>query len=184
MEKWKIVIIAMMLIFLLSLTACYSSLRQDKMAQMYVELGMGYLKSGQRPRAQYEFMQAMRYAPNSVSVNTAMAYYNEQVGDNTRANAYYLKALKLAPGAGGPLNNYAVYLCRRGLFHLAKNYFARAMLDEQYNNRAGLYENAGLCALRYHDLKTAKNYFKQAVAYDPSRKKIITHWKKHKQQIN
>ena len=154
---------------LLSLMACQSS-GQEHAAEVHVELGLAFLNQGQRPRAKHEFLRALALSPKLVSANGAMAYYSEQVGDDGQARAYYLNAIALAPGAGGPLNNYGAFLCRQGNYRQADSLFARAVLDAHYENTAVAFENAGLCALKRHDSRQAETYFTRALAYDPSKK--------------
>lgn len=142
----------------------------SKAALYNVQLGLGYLKQGDRPRAKKKLLTALEQEPKSPDVNSAIAYYFEQTSEQEQAEKYYLKALSLAGNAGAQLNNYGAFLCRKGDYKRAEYYFLRAVNDLQYIHTAGAYENAGLCALSAANEKKAKFYFVNALNQDPARK--------------
>lgn len=142
----------------------------NRAASYNVQLGLEYLKQGDRPRAQKKLLTALKQRPKSPDVNSALAYYFEQTSEQQEAEKYYLKAISLAKNAGAQLNNYGAFLCRKGDYKKAEYYFLKAVKDMHYVHTAGAYENAGLCALSAHDSKKAKFYFKKTLNQDPSRK--------------
>ena len=141
-----------------------------KAASYNVQLGLGYLKQGDRPRAKKKLLTALKQEPNSPDVNAAMAYYLEQTKELPQAKKYYLKAISLSANSGAQLNNYGTFLCRQGDYQGAESYFLRAVKDPGYIHTSGAYENAGLCVLAIPDEKKAKSYFISALNQDPSRK--------------
>ena len=142
-------------------------------ASYNTQLGMAYLKQGDRPRAKRKLLNALKLAPNSADVNVAMAYYLEKTGDINEAETYYRKALSFAPTSGIQLNNYGTFLCRLGKYKEAESYFLKAVKDHQYLHTAGAYENAGLCAAAIPDYPKAKDYFSKALEQDPQRKQSL-----------
>jgi len=170
-------LLVMMCVFLQACTHVQSNETEDlrkpdmvKASSYNVQLGLGYLQQGDRPRAKKKLLTALQQEPDSPDANSAMAYYFEQTRELEYAQKYYLKALSLAGNAGPQLNNYGAFLCRRGDYRKAEIYFLKAVQDMQYLHTAGAYENAGLCALSsLHDDK-ARLYFKKALNHDPSRK--------------
>lgn len=142
----------------------------SKAASYNVQLGLGYLKQGDRPRAKKKLITALEQEPNSPDVNSAMAYYFEKTNELDQAEKHYLKALSLAKNGGAQLNNYGAFLCRRGQYKKAENYFLKAVNDLKYVHTAGAYENAGLCALSVPDEEKAKVYLSKALNQDPSRR--------------
>lgn len=138
-----------------------------------IELGMGYLKQGDSPRAKRKILAALKQAPNSADVNGAMAYYFEKTGDMNEAKKYYHKAMSLAPTSGSQLNNYGTFLCRTGLYAESEVYFLKAVKDEKYVNTAGAYENAGLCAAAIPDYPKAETYFLKALEQDSRRSQSL-----------
>ena len=138
-----------------------------------MQLGLAYLKQGDRPRAKRKLLTALAQAPDSPSVNAAMAYFMEKTGEINQATLYYKKAILAAPGRGAQLNNYGAFLCRRAQYREAQTYFLKAVNDAQYEYTAGAYENAGLCAAAIPDYPKAVQYFTKALEHDPSRKQSL-----------
>lgn len=141
-----------------------------KAASYNVQLGLGYLKQGDRPRAKKKLLTALEQEPKSPDVNSALAYFFEQTSEPEKAEKYYLKALSFAANGGAQLNNYGAYLCRKGDYIKAEHYFLKAVNDMKYVNTAAAFENAGLCALSAAKKDKAKLYLTKALNQDPSRK--------------
>jgi type IV pilus assembly protein PilF len=142
-------------------------------ASYNTQLGLAYLKQGDRARAKRKLLMAQVQAPDSPSVNAAMAYFMEKSGEMHHARMYYLKAITNAPKDGSQLNNYGAFLCRQGHYNEADVYFKKAIEDSQYEHTAGAYENAGLCAKANHHPFQAMGYFIQALEHDPSRQQSL-----------
>ncbi|MFI4919566.1 MAG: type IV pilus biogenesis/stability protein PilW [Legionellales bacterium] len=167
----------------LILQACQSSADKEvqvprkpdlnKAAAYNMQLGLGYLKQGDRPRAKKKLLTALDQAPNYPDVNAAIAYYFEQTKELDRAKKYYLKAISLSSNSGAQLNNYGTFLCRQGEYIKAELYFLRAVNDVRYVHTSGAYENAGLCSLAIPDYNKAKYYFTTALNQDPSRRESL-----------
>ncbi|HBD7125782.1 TPA: type IV pilus biogenesis/stability protein PilF/PilW [Legionella pneumophila] len=122
----------------------------SKAASFNVQLGLGYLKQGDRPRAKKKLLTALEQQPDSADVNAALAYYFEQTKELEQAKKFYHKAITLSQNGGAQLNNYGAFLCRQG--------------D---------YKNAGLCAMAIPDHDKAILYFTKALNQDPSRKESL-----------
>lgn len=152
-----------------------SNMKTDlsKAASYNMQLGLGYLKQGDRPRAKKKLLTALEQEPNSADVNAAIAYFFEQTNELEQAKKYYLKAVALSSNSGAQLNNYGTFLCRQGDYKKAETFFLRAVKDEQYVHTSGAYENAGLCALAIPDNEKAKLYFTNALDQDPSRRESL-----------
>lgn len=144
-----------------------------KAASFNVQLGMGYLKQGNRSRAKKKLLTALKQQPQSPEVNAALGYYFEQTSELEQAKTYYLKAISLSSNSGAQLNNYGTFLCRQGKYAEAEKYFLRAVADMQYVNTAGAYENAGLCSMEIPDLNKAKTYYIKALKQDPGRRESL-----------
>lgn len=142
-------------------------------ASYNTQLGLAYLKQGDRPRAKQKLLMALAEAPASPYTNASMAYFMEKSGELQQAERYYRKAMVAAPKNGEQLNNYGSFLCRQGRFAAADTYFLRAINDPQYTHVAGAYENAGLCAAAMASHTKATRYFLKALQQDPARKQSL-----------
>jgi type IV pilus assembly protein PilF len=155
------------------LTAC-STLNQPtdnniRIADAQITLGLAYLQQGQRVKARSHLLKAAAQAPDYTRLQLAMAYYDEIVGESSKANAYYQKILATHRTHPNVLNNYGAFLCRQGQFSRAQHYFKQAYTQPFYPKIAASYENAGLCALQAKQPRQALRYFLQALNYQPDR---------------
>lgn len=145
----------------------------SKAASFNVQLGLGYLKQGDRPRAKKKLLTALEQQPDSADVNATLAYYFEQTKELEQAKKFYHKAITLSQNGGAQLNNYGAFLCRQGDYKNAETYFLKAVKDQNYVHTSGAYENAGLCAMAIPDHDKAILYFTKALNQDPSRKESL-----------
>ena len=150
-----------------------NKIKSNEAASYNTQLGLAYLKQGDRSRAKRKLLTALAQAPNSPEVNASMAWFMEQSGEINNAQAYYRKAIAAAPREGAQLNNYGAFLCRRGQYRQADVYFLKAINDTGYEHTAGAYENAGLCAAAIPDNTKAAAYFSKALEQDPSRQQSL-----------
>jgi type IV pilus assembly protein PilF len=139
-------------------------------AKIHAKLGLIYLSQGFYPRAKTELLLAMQEDTNHASSWYSMAYYLEKTGDTKAAGHAYQKALQLEPHSGEAKNNYAAFLCREKSYQAAIVLFLAAAKELSYLNPANAYDNAGLCALKMKDNKSAKKYFDLALLHDPYNK--------------
>lgn len=147
--------------------------RKKEAAIYNTQLGMAYLKQGDKPRAKRKLLTALDLDPSSANSNAAMAYFLEQTGEADKAIIYYQKALALSPKSGEQLNNYGTFLCREKNYKEAEKYFMLAVKDTRYINTAGAYENAGLCAAAIPNYTQAKTHFINALKQDSQRKQAL-----------
>lgn len=147
-------------------------------AQYNTQLGIGYLKQGDQPRAKRKFLVALRLAPDSPEVNAAMGYFLEHTKDMSEAKVYYKRALSLAPKSGTQKNNYGTFLCRVGQYSEAMKLLIEAGEDVHYPNSGMAYENAGLCAELMHENGKSMDYFAKALAQDRHRKVALYEYAK------
>ena len=140
-----------------------------KASNYNVQLGLAYLKQGDRNRAKVKLMTALEEAPKSSEAHGALAYFFEKIGEVERAKQYYQKSIGLAKAKGAALNNYGAFLCRQKQYIPANQLFVKASQDIHYVNTSGALENAGLCSLAIPDREMAHFYFKKAFEQDPKR---------------
>ena len=142
-------------------------------ARYNAQLGLAYLKQGNRSLAKHKLLLALSQDPKAPVVNSAMGYFMEKSNEVVKARQYYQKAMAVDPKAGSQLNNYGAFLCRQGHYRQAERYFLKAVSDNNYEHTAGAYENAGLCVLVIPDKYKAIEYFKKALEQDPMREQSL-----------
>lgn len=136
--------------------------------QAHADMGLRYLQQGDVRRAEQHLQRAMQEAPDSVDALDAMAYYEESLQENTRAEVLYQQAVKRHPQSANAHNNWGTFLCRHGRYREAIQQFTLASEIPRYVNVARAYENAGICAALIPDCDLAKQFLTRALAHDPS----------------
>ena len=100
----RFVLYGLLIVGVLSIQACQrnfeakqeNAIKAQRLqtAAMYnTELGIAYLKQGNRPRAKQKLLTALRLAPKSPEANAAMGYFLEKTGSLGEARKFYQKAL-------------------------------------------------------------------------------------------
>ncbi|WP_321463279.1 type IV pilus biogenesis/stability protein PilW [uncultured Vibrio sp.] len=143
------------------------------MAKSRIALGLGYLERGSTIRAHDNLQQALNHAPNYYRAQLSMAHYYESVGEESKAEQMYKRALRQHSNNGNVLNNYGTFLCKRGEYKKADRMFTQAIEQPYYYLIPASYENAAFCALKSKDNDKARYYFTRVIEHDPHRPKSI-----------
>lgn len=142
---------------------------KNEIALTRISLALGYLKIGNTEQAKLNLEKAKYISPDLVQVHTAFAHYYETVGEFEQTIHAYDKALKLKADDADTLNNYGVFLCRRGRIDDAQTQFLKAIAVPSYILVAQSYENLALCHLHSGNFVLAKQYLNKAILHSPTR---------------
>lgn len=145
----------------------------EKAAQIYTDLGLGYLQQGRYELAQTKLERAVELNDESADSHHYIAETYKQLGEFDLADRHYRKAVALTPEDHRLLNNYGAYLCDRGQFDQAEDYFLQAAQLPRNKTPEFAYENIALCALRENDLEKAERYFRNALELRPKMPKSL-----------
>ena len=145
-------------------------------AKIHAKLGVIYLSKGFYPQAKTELLLALKADPKHAAAWYSMAYYLEKIGDKKSAEFDYQKAIELEPHSGAAKNNYGAFLCREKKYKQSIDLFLSAASEVTYLHSASAYNNAGLCAIKNNDKKSAKQYFSAALRADPTIKLRVCSW--------
>jgi type IV pilus assembly protein PilF len=141
---------------------------KTRVARTNTELGIGYLRQGERKLAIEKLQKAIEadsdYAPAQHSL--ALAY--QEFGQLELAEKHFRVALELQPDDGAVHNNYGAYLCGQNRYDDAEEQFKAALRDPTYRTPQAALENAGLCVLRKPDFDKAEQYLRQALKVEPA----------------
>lgn len=141
----------------------------NEIAMTRISLGIGYLNMGNTKQAKLNLEKAKRFAPNLVQVHTAFAHYYDTVGEADLAVSAYEKALSIKSDDPDTLNNYGVFLCRKGQLQKAEQQFLRAIAVPSYILVSESYENLAICHIKAEYFIKAEEYFNKAIEHSPSR---------------
>ena len=136
-------------------------------SQDNVNLGIAYLKQGNRDAAMQKVQKAIQQDPDNADAYTAEALIYNADEEPDKARDAYKIALRKAPDDPEIENNYAVFLCQRGKPKDSLDYFIKAANNPHYSTPDAAYTNAGLCAQHVPDLALAEQYFRKALQLNP-----------------
>lgn len=136
-------------------------------AEIRMQLAVGYYQQGQYPVALDEVKLALAADPNYVEAYGMRAVIYMAMGEMTLAEDNFQRALALAPHNPELANNYGSFLCQNNRVAEAMPQFEAALKNPAYKSPATADNNAGSCALKTKDYKTAEKYLLQALQLTP-----------------
>lgn len=149
---------------ILSLSACSTTGVKSTEASNYnADLGIQYLQKGRLNLANEKLLKALVQNPNSAQSNHYYAILQQRLGDNKKAERYFLKAVNLKPKDPEIRNNYGSFLCETNRPQAAVKQFMTAINDPLYRTPEFAYTNAGICLRKTKNDTQAEKYFRQAL---------------------
>ncbi len=142
--------------------------RLHKAALINAQLGIDYLRSGNRQRAYEKLKLALSQYPDSSTVNYAYALMMQNFGENAKAKLYYEKALQLDPKNSDAHNNFGVFLCQQKQYAEAQTQFKAAVTNPLYATPQVAYANSGFCYLQQGNQTAAEKAFRKALVASPN----------------
>ena len=152
----------------LTLTPVEQKKRKQDALATYIQLGLGYLREGNRDGARFHLLKALKADPRSAGANNGMALLYQLEKDNKLAEEYYLNALKYDPNYTAARNNYAVFLLREGKNEEAYKELVQAALDLEYYRRSRVYVSLGQAAKRLGKTEEAVAAWEKSLNLNPS----------------
>ena len=141
--------------------------RRRELLQDKLGLAYGQIAEHQPQKARQLAEEALMLAPKSADAYTLLAMADVMEGHVQNAGRLYRRAVDLAPNQGDYLNNYGAWLCSNGYPAEALVWFDRAIADTDFGQTAGVWANAGACALQTGALERADRDLRKALTTDP-----------------
>jgi type IV pilus assembly protein PilF len=136
-------------------------------AKVHTELGSLYLQDSRFAVALEEARIALGadsdYAPAYNLLGMTHMFMNEP----KLAEENFERALRSAPGDPEISNNFGWFLCQSGREQQSLEYFMRSGRNPLYQTPTKPYTNAGICAVRLKDDKSAEDHLTRALQFDP-----------------
>ncbi len=142
-----------------------SSVPERVTAQL--QLARGYLDKGDVVRALGPLNKALELDPRSWQGHDLIASVYYAQGDVALAEDHYRKAVRY--GGARAHNNYGAFLFTQRNYDAACRELNEAAQDPQYEARAQVFENLGVCELRREQPEAAEEAFKRSLAVDARR---------------
>jgi type IV pilus assembly protein PilF len=96
-----------------------------------------------------------------------------ELKDDDEAEKYFRQALKIDPSNSEAKNNYGQFLCQRGRQKEGIRQLLDALKNPLYATPDVAYKNAGLCARKAGDAKSAEEYFLKALKLNPNQPQAL-----------
>jgi type IV pilus assembly protein PilF len=142
------------------------SLKRDS-ARIHTELGAGYFSQNQIAIALEEFTEASRIDPSYPMAHNGLGLVYSALGEDTKADMSFKRAISLDPTNSESRNNYGTFLCTRNRIDESITQFMEAVKNPLYTTKDIAFLNAGLCSLRKNDIDGAENYLQRALQVQP-----------------
>lgn len=141
---------------------------RTKIAKDNTDLGLAYLTQGKLEISLEKLHKALAADPRHVDAHTVIAVLYERIGDRTKAEQHYRRAVQLRPKSGNENNNYGWFLCNAlGRHDESAAYFEKAVADPFYQTPVVALTNAGSCAIKAGRFDVAERDLRLALERDP-----------------
>lgn len=139
----------------------------EEVARSSVELGLAYLRAGDRVSAKRPLLHALEVDPNVADVHHALALVYAGDLEHQLAEQHYERALQLNPEYTQARNNFGAWLHGRGRNEEAVAQLELAVSDTLYPRRALVFENLARAYRGVGRDAQAMASFRRAVNLEP-----------------
>jgi type IV pilus assembly protein PilF len=133
-------------------------------ARLNAQLAVAYLKQNDVVTAKEKIDKALTQNSADAAVQMSAGLVYERLEQPDKADRFFNAALRLDPHNPDMINNYAVFLCRRGQYAQGQKLFEQAARSPSYTTPEVAYANAGVCARSAKNLPQAEELFRKALA--------------------
>jgi serine/threonine protein kinase/tetratricopeptide (TPR) repeat protein len=138
----------------------------DKLAQVYVTLGMIHTGTGRYEEAVQNLQKALVLDPINSDAYRELAKTYQQMGRQKEAESTYLNAIAVRPGYWGTHNDLGGFYYRLGRYAEAEKEFQSVVALTPDNARG--YSNLGVIAYSQKRYEEAAKMYEKSVAIKPS----------------
>jgi type IV pilus assembly protein PilF len=172
------------LLLLCSLAACVSSPQPqadgretrvssepadpERRARVRLELAGLYFGRGQNTTALDEIKLALAARPDMPEAFSLRGLVFAAMGDASRADESFQRALQLAPADANTMHNYAWFQCQQGRHAEADLQFSKALAQPQYRDGVRTLMAQGVCQARAGRWPEAERTLSRSYELDPS----------------
>jgi type IV pilus assembly protein PilF len=141
--------------------------KRESPAQIYVEMGVAYMRDGQESVALKKLRRAIEIDPEHSQAHNVIAILYDRLGEGAQAAKHYDRAAALDPRDPYIRNARGSFYCKQEQYDLALQEFDLALDNPLYPTPWVALTNAGLCSKRAEDKVQAEKYFRRALTRNP-----------------
>ncbi len=140
----------------------------ERRAQVRLELAGLYFSRGQAETALGEVRQALAAKPNLPEAYDLQGLIYASLGDASRAEDSFRRALQMAPRSADTMHNYGWFLCQERRWDEASEQFDRALAQPQYREGMRTLLAQGVCQARAGNWAAAERTLSRSYELDPA----------------
>ncbi|GAB1261034.1 type IV pilus biogenesis/stability protein PilW [Aurantivibrio plasticivorans] len=137
---------------------------EKKAIQSYVDLGLNYIRVGNRDSARRSLQKALELDKRSSPANEGMALLYQLEGEKEVAEDYFKKAIRYDSDNSRARNNYGSFLYEHDRYDEAYEQFEEASKDLSYTQRPYALTNLGRTAAAMGNEERAEAAFRHALS--------------------
>ncbi len=141
--------------------------RRESPAQIYVEMGIAYMRDGQDSVALKKLRRAIEVDADNSQAHNVIAILYERLGERELATKHYDRAAALDPRDPYIRNARGSFFCKGGQYTVALEEFELALDNPLYPTPWVALTNAGLCSERGGKKVEAEKYYRRALTRNP-----------------
>lgn len=144
-------------------------------AKAHTELAFGYFQRGAMAVALDEINVALKSKSDYYQAYNVLGLIYMDLGENSKSEDAFRRALAIAPTDSDTLNNYGWFLCQTQRERQAIPQFMAALKNPLYSSPSKPYLNAGICSEKINDVVAAEDYYRKAFSLDPANSGAMLH---------
>jgi type IV pilus assembly protein PilF len=139
----------------------------ERAAEINLELGIDYLRKNNLQQAKDKIDRALDQNPRYGRAHAVAGMLYDRLGETSKADSHFQRAVSLDPDNPEIKNNYAAYLCQKDRFERGEKLALEAAANPLYKTPEIALLNAGNCARSAGDLKRAEESYRRAIGIRP-----------------
>lgn len=140
----------------------------EKAKNSHIELGLVYLRQGDRDRARMNFQKALQFDPDSAEALHGMAMLFQMEKELALAEQFFKKSIRENRQFSRARNNYGVFLSRQERYEEAYEQFRLAAANTDYDRRADAMVSAAVTARKLGKTDVVEEFLERSLALNSS----------------
>lgn len=141
--------------------------KQNKNADIYINLAAAYLQENRLDVALQEGKKAVAADPNNTNAQYILALVYQRLGKFDLADSHFKRALAIDKQNFNVLNAYGSFLCQKHQFAESYQHFDAAAKNPLNQQKEIAFNNAGICAFSDKNIDKAEEYLRMALSVNP-----------------
>ena len=166
-SRWAVSSLVACLLLLVACTSPAPKSSPEKALQDHIQLGLNYIREGNRDRARFHLQRALSLDSRSPGAHDAMALLLQTEKEYKLAEKHYKLAISYDKSFTRARNNYGVFLYDLERYDDAYRQFRIAGDDVTYRLRPQVLNSAGITAYKIGKVEDARDAWEKALVLEP-----------------